>query len=225
MYAKITIETDLRVLTGMHIGGDNSFSAIGTVDSPVVRDIRTSRPIIPGSSLKGKIRTLLVRCIAGDLEQLPVPNNDPEIIRRMFGSSEKPAKRSRFQFIDAHLMNADELADSGITEVKYENTIDRSSSKANPRQIERVVSGAEFGVKIVYDVEKEDQIKEDMKTLARGLKLLQMDYLGGHGTRGSGRVSFRNFRFMFAEWNPDPEFEEELRSIFKGVEDYELLSV
>ena len=61
MYGKILIRCDLEVRTGMHIGGSSAFSAIGAVDSPVVRDPYTGYPIVPGSSLKGKLRTLLAR--------------------------------------------------------------------------------------------------------------------------------------------------------------------
>ena len=53
MYAKIRISGDLIVKTGMHIGGSGAFAAIGAVDSPVVKDIRTNLPMVPGSSLKG----------------------------------------------------------------------------------------------------------------------------------------------------------------------------
>ena len=59
MYGKLLIRCDLVVRTGMHIGGSSSYSAIGAVDSPVVRDLRTGMPIVPGSSLKGKLRALL----------------------------------------------------------------------------------------------------------------------------------------------------------------------
>lgn len=61
MYSKIQIKGVLEVKTGMHIGGSSAFSAIGAVDSPVIKDIRTNNPMIPGSSLKGKMRTLLAR--------------------------------------------------------------------------------------------------------------------------------------------------------------------
>ena len=57
MYGKILLKCDLVVLTGMHIGGSSTFSAIGAVDKPVVRDARTGLPIVPGSSLKGKLHT------------------------------------------------------------------------------------------------------------------------------------------------------------------------
>ena len=63
MYAKIKIFGDLYVKTGMHIGGSSAFAAIGAVDSPVIRDTRSSLPMIPGSSLKGKMRTLLADCL------------------------------------------------------------------------------------------------------------------------------------------------------------------
>ena len=61
MYAKIKIQGTVEVITGMHIGGSSAFSPIGAVDSPVMRDVRSSLPLIPGSSLKGKMRTLLAK--------------------------------------------------------------------------------------------------------------------------------------------------------------------
>lgn len=61
-------------------------------------------------------------------------------------------RRSRLQFADAFLSNAKELSNVGVTEVKTENAISRANSVANPRQIERVIAGAKFGVSIVYDV-------------------------------------------------------------------------
>lgn len=59
MYTKLEITGTLEVLTGMHIGGSSAFAAIGAVDSPVIRDALSDRPMIPGSSLRGKLRTLL----------------------------------------------------------------------------------------------------------------------------------------------------------------------
>ena len=61
MLAKIEISGTLEVVTGMHIGGSSAFSAIGAVDSPVVKDTRTNQPMIPGSSFKGKMRSLLAK--------------------------------------------------------------------------------------------------------------------------------------------------------------------
>ena len=61
MYAKIQISGVIEVKTGMHIGGSSAFAAIGAVDSPIIKDVTTNLPIIPGSSLKGKMRTLLAK--------------------------------------------------------------------------------------------------------------------------------------------------------------------
>ena len=76
MYGKILIRCDLEVRTGMHIGGSSAFSAIGAVDSPVVRDPYTGYPIVPGSSLKGKLRTLLARSTCQDIEHMPAFDKD-----------------------------------------------------------------------------------------------------------------------------------------------------
>ena len=65
------------------------------------------------------------------------------------------------------------------------------------------------------------QALQDMKLLAQGIRLLQLDYLGGHGSRGSGRVSLRNFRIETFEADIDAAPLEEM---FREVENYELLS-
>ena len=114
MYGKILIRCDLEVRNGMHIGGSSAFSAIGAVDSPVVRDRYTGYPIVPGSSLKGKLRTLLARSTCQDIEHMPAFDKDDERILRLFGSSE-PVRRSRLQFADAFLSNAKELSNVGVT--------------------------------------------------------------------------------------------------------------
>ncbi len=225
MYGKIIFNADLKVLTGMHIGAGSAFSAIGAVDSPVVRDALSKLPIIPGSSLKGKLRTLLARSLAQDITKLPEPNEDDPVIKRLFGASAPDIVKSRLQFSDCFLKNKDELEKVGLTEVKFENTIKRSTSEANPRQIERVISGSKFGFCVVYDLENKAELEEDMEYFIRGLKLLQMDYLGGHGTRGYGRVSFENFQLEQAEGSlTEPELQK-IKNLFKEVENYALLSV
>lgn len=221
MYGKIRIQCKLIVLTGMHIGDSSAFSAIGAVDSQVVRDPLTGLPIVPGSSLKGKLRTLLARSISGDIQHMPDYKDDDERVRRLFGSA-KPVQAARLQFADCFVSNAEEMRRVGITEVKAENSINRATSVANPRFIERVSRGTEFDVNLVYDIADESQIEEDLALLAKGMKLLQLDYLGGHGTRGSGRVSLRDFRITPFEADVDAE---KLKSLFREVEAYELLSV
>lgn len=199
-YTKIKITGTIEIKTGMHIGGDDSFSAIGAIDSPVVRDPLTRLPIIPGSTLKGKMRSLLAR----DKGAKPVAGTrgfegDCFELLRLFGSSSKESdatgtgmQMSRLQFSDCFLKNKEELPQ--IFENKFENTIDRLTSIANPRQIERVVRGAQFGMEIIYNVEDAEQIEEDFANIRAGLSLIENDYLGGGGSRGNGRVTFRDLR-------------------------------
>lgn len=221
MYGKIVIHCELKVLTGLHIGMSGAFSAIGAVDKPVIRDPVTQLPIVPGSSLKGKLRTLLARSLCRDVQKMPAFDRDDERIKRLFGSSE-PVSRSRLQFSDCFVQNADAFDQVSITEVKTENAINRATSIANPRQIERVVPGVIFGVRIVYDVVDEGQVQEDLQQLSHAMRLLQLDYLGGHGSRGSGRVGLSGFRFE----QIGASFPEEmLKEIFSKVENYGLLPV
>lgn len=194
MYAKIQITGIIEVKTGMHIGGSSAFAAIGAVDSPVIKDTRSNQPMIPGSSLKGKIRTLLAK--EYNTKIVAKPDEDAECLTRLFGSAKKDhVKRSRVIISDMFLVNKEELNRQGVelmTEIKFENTINRATAVANPRQIERTIRGARFGLDIIYEVEngKEDQIVEDISVLAEGLKLLQYDYLGGNGSRGYGKIAF-----------------------------------
>ncbi|MCI8337295.1 MAG: type III-A CRISPR-associated RAMP protein Csm3 [Lachnospiraceae bacterium] len=194
MFGKIQITGTLEIVTGIHIGGSSAFAAIGAVDSPVIRDAGTNLPMIPGSSLKGKLRTLLARQYN---QGIPTdPNEDAECIIRLFGSAKKVhgvIPRGRLLFTDMILNNREELYAKGIqglTEVKFENSINRLTAVANPRQIERVIRGAKFGLDLIYEVTEEEGVADDFKVLAEGLQLLQYDYLGGNGSRGYGKVKF-----------------------------------
>ncbi len=196
MYAKIQITGVIEVKTGMHIGGSSAFAAIGAVDAPVIKDVRTNLPMIPGSSLKGKMRTLLAK--EYNTEAVRKPDEDTECLTRLFGSAKaNKVKRSRVLISDMFLINEAELRKQGLqslTEVKFENTINRATAVANPRQIERVIRGSLFDLDIMYEVEEETEIKEDIAILAEGLRLLQYDYLGGSGSRGYGKVVFRDIQ-------------------------------
>lgn len=223
MYGKIIISCNLKVLTGMHIGGSSAFSAIGAVDSPVITDSVSGMPIIPGSSLKGKMRTLLSRSLSKDNVQCKI-NDDNIKVKRLFGATD-PVIYSRLQFSDCFLKNRDELPEHKVTEIKTENNIDRVTSVANPRQIERVVSGAIFSVNITYDIIEENELYDDMKSIAQAMKLLQLDYLGGHGTRGSGRISFSNITITPKLISENDINIIEIKSSFEEIENYELLSI
>ena len=198
MFAKIEIRGILEVVTGLHIGASSAFSAIGAVDSPVISDTRTNMPMIPGSSLKGKMRSLLAKKYNDVFAEKP--DNDNECLTLLFGNAKKDkVKTSRILFSDMFLSNMDELKRGGLTsakEVKFENSISRASAIANPRQIERVVRGAKFPVQLIYEVSDvagnadKDTIIQDFKILSDGFEMLEYDYLGGSGSRGYGKVKF-----------------------------------
>jgi CRISPR-associated protein Csm3 len=89
-----------------------------------------------------------------------------------------------------------ETLDDELTEVKSENAIDRITSQANPRTLERVPAGARFRIRMVLDILcAEDSVLPAL--LAQGLRLLEDDALGGGGSRGSGRVRFDNLKMTW----------------------------
>lgn len=196
---KIIIKAHLKVLTGMHIGTNKDYAPIGSVDAPIIRDLATQTPIIPGSSLKGKLRTILAK-LSCDNYILHSISKDSEVIKRLFGSSD-PIKTARLQFFDLFINEESKNyfekldCDTYLGEIKFENTIARTTGQANPRQIERVPAGMIFNLQLVYNVESNDisEIQEDIKELGKGLHYLELDYLGGHGTRGYGRVKIENY--------------------------------
>ena len=220
MYAKIQITGDIEVKTGMHIGGNSAFAAIGAVDSNVIKDSRTNLPMIPGSSLKGKMRSLLAKEFNTEIVQ---PDDDHERLTRLFGSAKKEkVKRSRILISDMIMANSQELRDMGLqimTEVKFENTINRMTAVANPRQIERVVRGAVFELDLIYEVENIEDFLEDMQTLGEGMRLLQYDYLGGNGSRGYGKIVFKNLHADTVVGQVDDDLIEKCNHILqKSVE-------
>ena len=232
-YAKVLIQGELEVKTGMHIGTGAGFAAIGATDSPVVRDPLTKRPVIPGSSLKGKVRTLLSRQLGADSGVIAKKSdNDDARIRRVFGDT-KEYMTARLVFRDTILSQEEWERLSGLgaktaTEVKFENTIDRVSSVANPRQIERVIAGSRFEFALIYEVAANsetsevpsaEEIKEDFQTIVTGLRLLELDYLGGHGTRGYGRVQFHDLTARVPVGKLDGTLLRDLNDGLKGLSD------
>ncbi|MEL6194125.1 MAG: type III-A CRISPR-associated RAMP protein Csm3, partial [Bacteroidota bacterium] len=157
---------------------------------------------IPGSSLKGKMRSLLELnegCI-GNKSMGKVKNgpNDHDLDKKapkLFGSSSGDEKQrpSKILVRDAHILaESGDFADTDLpfTETKTEVVIDRITSAASPRQIERVPAGAKFELNIVINVFNEDNEGELVNSTFTALQLVQDDYLGGNGSRGYGQVSF-----------------------------------
>ncbi len=221
MLAKIKIKSELEILTGLHIGGNSAFAAIGAVDSPVIKDTLTMEPIIPGSSLKGKMRSLLAKKYNTN-KCVKDPKDDEDFILRLFGKAKlgkEKAIESRLQFFDIFLKNKKELRDRGVesfTEVKFENNINRITAKADPRQIERVIRGTKFEFQLIYNILNEEEIEDDLKIVYDGIKLLEEDYLGGSGTRGYGRIKFNDFKIelLSSESDIKEKYESKVKNIF-----------
>ena len=237
---KYRISGVIELKTALHIGGGNDTSEIGSVDKSVVRDPVTREPYIPGSSLKGKLRTLLelyhyaLDSSFFDDSRIRVGGNDTRhhecgepacVVCRLFGATSgkngrnpsnpsgevKWNRPARLIVRDTELTDesrqllrdADEL-DFFMTEVKFENSLDRITSAANPRQIERVPKGTKFRFEMIYTfwgfnsafgerfsaVDAGREIGEDLRHLLLSFELLEGDYLGGNGSRGYGKVAF-----------------------------------
>lgn len=215
--ANIILKGKIECITGLHIGGSKDKMEIGGVDSPVIRNPHNRLPYIPGSSLKGKLRSVLEYAmgVVGKNASNPGDVSRDERIVRIFGigADEKenllkdigPTRLIiRDSYPDGKTVTMWKDMDSELlyTEYKSENTLDRLTSAANPRFIERVVPGSTFNFELVYGVYRMvpgddmelDKINEDLENLLEGLRILEHSTLGKSGSRGYGKI-----RFHFAD--------------------------
>lgn len=207
-----TITATLELVSGLRIGAGDSEMRIGGVDNTVMRHPHTQAPYIPGSSLKGKMRSLL-EWRSGAVREEPLGYKDLQVanssvqdevkrILQLFGISGdaklgqemRDIGPSRLSFWDCNLQKSweDEIRNNNqmLTEVKSENRINRISGVAeHPRQTERVPAGARFDFRL--SVKRLAGDGDGLLTTAlQGLKLLELDSLGGSGSRGYGKVKF-----------------------------------
>jgi len=195
---KIELKGEIILQTGLHIGGTNSSMQIGGIDKSVIRNPLTNQPFIPGSSLKGKMRSLFEVSIGQikDVHMGTVRNgpSDEGKSADLFGNAtgKENQKASRLIVRDCNLINHDELlkkTEIPYTEGKTEVVIDRITSAANPRQIERVPAGARFALNMVLNIWEQDNNRTELiDNLFKSLELLRDDYLGGNGSRGYGQI-------------------------------------
>jgi len=230
LIGKLILEGELHCETGLHIGAGKGSLEIGGADNPVVKD-SFGRPYVPGSSLRGRLRSLLEQsaglAVPSELvylskrkgQEVRIHQSDrpddeicllfgrnPGRMERVDGDSLESvnATPARLTVYDAPLdpdsvtPQMRENLDDELTEVKSENAIDRITSQANPRTLERVPAGARFKVRLVLDLLCEED-RALVPRLAEGLRLLEDDSLGGGGSRGSGRVRFGNLKLT---WRP-----------------------
>ncbi len=244
---KFILDVTVSAVTGLHIGGSAAGLEIGGVDNPVIKDPLTDKPYIPGSSLKGKLRSMaewyfgLIKqhpkhktYQAYDCAELsqPCPTNTESkeyqrwqavyTVGRLFGAASDDTKvrltsgPSRLTVRDAYLTPESEeylqrvLGEGVYTEVKTENALDRVTSEANPRPIERVPAGAEFDLTLIVDVYQAEDV-ELLRDLFTFLNLVEHSSLGGGGSRGSGQIRFQ-------KWNMCWRAAEDYRNGSPGTE-------
>lgn len=202
----------IKCATGLHIGGGQDKLEIGGVDSIVIRDPKTQYPMIPGSSFRGKLRTMIEFGLGVIHKGNPSKNieagspSDAPIITRLFGkgADDKDDKKEKDLPGPTRLIVRDCMPDNQTiemwenietellyTEYKAENTINRLTSAANPRFIERVAADSVFDFEIVLSVYGDTStLKEDILNILMGLKMIQHNWIGKGGSRGSGKVEF-----------------------------------
>lgn len=200
------IRGTIRCDTGLHIGGSQDEIEIGAVDSPVIKHPITKEPYIPGSSLKGKMRSQLERKY-GKVESNGEPcrcGKKDCLVCRVFGAHKNTKHTlgpTRILVRDAILSEKTKekykkiMIEKGILllETKTENVINRLKGTAeHPRTLERVPAGTEFDMEIALQIFDMDDEKKIFDFIRKGLYLVQETYLGGFGSRGSGKVSFIN---------------------------------
>ncbi len=228
LIGKLILEGDLECQTGLHIGAGKGSLEIGGADNPVVKDA-FGLPYVPGSSLRGKLRSLLEQSTG-----LAVPSELVYLSRRKgqevrIHQSERPgdeicllfgrnpgrmdrvagealessvASPARLTVYDSPLIQESitpqmrENLDDELTEVKSENAIDRITSQANPRTLERVPAGARFRFRMVLDILCAED-RDLLPRLVEGLRLMEDDTLGGGGSRGSGRVKIGSLKLTW----------------------------
>lgn len=192
--------------TGLHIGGSQDEIEIGGVDLPVIKHPITKEPYIPGSSLKGKMRSTLERKydkVTNKGEPCGCGKEDC-LICRVFGPHKNTSHSlgpTRILVRDSKLSQETrneykELAVKGGVlplENKTENIINRLKGNAeHPRSLERVPAGSKFDMEIAVQIFEGDNEQDIIDFIKEGLLLVQETYLGGFGSRGSGKVKFQD---------------------------------
>ncbi|URZ03977.1 type III-A CRISPR-associated RAMP protein Csm3 [Clostridium felsineum] len=199
----ITLTTTMKLLSGIRICGSNEELNIGDIDSPVIRDPLTREPYIPGSSIKGSLRSILEIVHGVNDENRGICNCGKCYICKLFGTayngnSNIQEAPTRLIFRDAKLTNKSRIIlrkfNPSMVEIKKENTIDRITANPTPRTLDRIPAGTEFLIEIQLKVFTNDDKDKFIEYIKSGLKLLEYNYVGGSGSRGYGKVEFSELK-------------------------------
>jgi CRISPR-associated protein Csm3 len=215
LYGRIFITANIEAVTGLHIGGSSVGLEIGGLDKAIIRNPLTNRPYIPGSSLRGKMRSQTEKVLGlrqnNKIGQVTIHTckkpdeynaNGGCPVCHVFGvPGEVEATGPTLLVVrDVALTDASATAmekakpDLPFAELKTEVAIDRVTSAATPRTLERVPAGAVFGpAELVFSLYSQADYAR-LKVVIDALQLVEDDYLGGSGSRGSGKVRFTGIK-------------------------------
>lgn len=202
------IKGKIECVTGIHVGGLAESIKIGGTDAPVIIDRLTNSPYLPGSSIKGKMRSLLElkhgdKWLEGDGNVHTCEDETCDLCITFGRDASKTVAAG-----PTRLIVRDSRPDQGTldlwdkseeimhgTEVKGENTINRMTSGASPRFIERVPAGSKFDFEMIYS-EYDEKDAGRMKLVFEAMTLLEDNYLGASGSRGYGKVKFTDIEVL-----------------------------
>lgn len=207
-----SLKGKIRLLSGLMIGGSNAEIRIGGVDHEVVKHPITDEPYIPGSSLKGRVRSLLeAKYDRRDRNGGKSTNGEPCqcgncIICKLFGAHKNTRSLvapPRLIFRDCTLneesrewVRKQPLEKKSFCEIKAENSVDRLSGTAsNPRMMERVAAGMKFDFEVIVQVFSNDDFENLKAVVEQGIHMLENSYLGGRGSAGNGQIIFENLEW------------------------------
>jgi len=189
----VNIKGQIELLSGLHIGGGDDTMKIGGIDNGVIKDINSDKPYIPGSSLKGKMRSLL----EWNIGVVGIGNGEPFhsglLNNPIFKDTQKREEALNLLKLFGNGKTDDKFNEiTPITRISVGDCLlsKETIDAANPRQTERVPAGVKFDFDIRVKILEEDNEEELIAMVKNGLGLVANDYLGGSGSRGYGRVKF-----------------------------------
>lgn len=228
---RIITKGEIVTKTPLHIGSGKKDIEIGEADMPIITDT-LEQPYIPGSSLKGKVRSEAERiarqkghsniCTPPSTKNMcgTISPSNICICCRIFGTAgDKISIASKTRFRDSYPVD------------KVENLITRagtaldrktgSVSRGSLYHTEAVPAGTRFSLEIVCD----NMNQEEINLLKAALKSVQDSSLGGLSSRGFGKVKFnitgvtrRNSRYYLGEEEEKQVSGTELEAWRKDIE-------
>lgn len=161
----ILLTGTIELVSGMRVGGSDDVLQIGGTDLTCIKDPATNKPYVPGSSIKGRMRSCLEKHLGRVSGREPCTcGSDDCPICRVFGPHKNTRHAlgpTRLIVRDAHL-----IGDGFVIENKTESTTRRDTGAAeHPRTVERVAPGAKFALEVavqVFDLDR-DFLYEDLQ--------------------------------------------------------------